>query len=83
MKKRSLSDTRPVSEPKNQGTPESMLARHYAAQKKYARRCQEAGSPREKELAELLYEENRHAYLQAYRQLYGSNPFIEVTEHGR
>ena len=83
MKKRSFSDTRPVSESTNSRTLESLLARHYAAQKKYSRRRREADSPREKELAELLYEENRHAYLQAYRQLYGSNPFIEVTEDGR
>lgn len=83
MKKRHLSGTRPVPELRDQRTLESLLARHYAAQKKYDRRRREADSPRERELAGLLYEENRHAYLQAYRQLYGSSPFVEVTEDGR
>lgn len=72
----------PVMVTPSQGALESLLARHYAAQKKYERR-QESASPRERELAKLLYEENRHEYKRIYHQLYGSSAFIEVTEDGR
>ncbi|WP_214802795.1 MULTISPECIES: hypothetical protein [unclassified Exiguobacterium] len=73
----------PVAATPSQGALESLLARHYAAQKKYTRRLQEDTSPRERELAHLLYEENRHEYKRIYHQLYGSSAFIEVTEDGR
>jgi len=62
---------------------EARLARHFAAQKKYLRRQEEAIDQRDKELARLLYEENRTAYQRAYHELYGSHPYIEVNENGR
>ena len=62
---------------------EARLARHFAAQKKYLRRQQEARDERERGLARLLYEENRTAYQRAYHELYGSHPYIEVNEDGR
>lgn len=62
---------------------EARLASHFAAQKKYLRRQQEAHDKRERELARLLYEENRTAYQRAYHELYGSHPYIEVNEDGR